>query len=1135
MSQKKLFALVMGIDEYPEGVSDLRGCVNDANIWKEFLETHYKHFSPEIALLSNEQASRAGVIDAFQKHLSQARDGDIIFLHYSGHGSREKAPEGSLKYFPEGLNETLVLSDSRHKDANGNYTGIDLADKELGRLLEDIIEGKPKANLVISLDCCHSGSGTRNVSDLTQPRLTGDRQDQGRSMESYLPGIFVNGQYQQPSSRHVLMAACTKKQQAWEANNREKSQKNGLFTYCMMRTFEKLGTNVTYADLYRNARAMMRAVTQIQEPQLEAYEKYNANEIFFEGTVPTSASKYSQKVKLIDEAWTLDFGAIHGMPNSRTVDVALYKNTADLLSQTVAGHAKATKVLADKTELELEEGFQADANAEYIAEFLSPVVPPLNVYVFADEQKGIDAVAQAAEESKSMYLNLIPEPLSEGYEIKIKAPDQMYFTEVSVFDKEGKLKLPTAGDYHLVIKEEMIYITDERNRLIQGASGAYKGENVQYMFDLLDDMAKWENLVKLQNPSPQLKPEDIEFVFYDQNGEAQSAEEIVINYKEENDEWLEVPFRLGVKNNTAQNLHFSLIYMSDSYEIAPLDNQQIDSKLDEATILEDTLVMRDYNEEGLPLAYDEATGQYVVNEQIQVFKLLVSTERLDDFTLQQEEIDIGFIHRTRGLGSRSKNPRTRKVQNDWFTKEITVKMVRQASKLSGEEVQLANNKIQIKGNKSVKANLNLSASNPGSRSTDGGSLIASLAEQQPGKMIYFGEEGLGENILEINNIEGEASLASEPLEIVLDESVDGENELILPLTFNGSRVLTVGDTEVDADGKALIKINEVPDQEESQSRSLGKALKLAFFKLTCKWFPVELYRLTWVEYKENDEIERHVEGITDKVAAAQKVLLVIHGIIGDTEEMAKCVKFAHKDHGGSYDLVLSFDYENLNSSVRDDISHKFKERLESAGFAADDGKELHILAHSMGGLVSRWMIEQREGNKMVDRLIMCGTPNGGSIFADVESYLKFVNIGLSVAIGSSLPVAPWLGGLMGVLKKAVKLSKKLMVSLAEMNKDSDFLRDLNSSPDPGIPYVVIAGDITYYQPQGDTRFAQFIDLALKGVGNYAYTESPNDIAVGVNEIKQTGNNASVEIYDIVCHHMNYFSEERSVKKLKEVL
>ncbi len=86
-----------------------------------------------------------------------------------------------------------------------------------------------------------------------------------------------------------------------------------------------------------------------------------------------------------------------------------------------------------------------------------------------------------------------------------------------------------------------------------------------------------------------------------------------------------------------------------------------------------------------------------------------------------------------------------------------------------------------------------------------------------------------------------------------------------------------------------------------------------------------------------------------------------------------------------YDLVLTFDYENLNTTIEEN-GRLLKERLEAAGLGSGHGKTLDIAAHSMGGLVSRWFIEREGGNQVVRRLVMLGTPNGGSPWPKVVDW-----------------------------------------------------------------------------------------------------------------------------------------------------
>lgn len=51
--------------------------------------------------------------------------------------------------------------------------------------------------------------------------------------------------------------------------------------------------------------------------------------------------------------------------------------------------------------------------------------------------------------------------------------------------------------------------------------------------------------------------------------------------------------------------------------------------------------------------------------------------------------------------------------------------------------------------------------------------------------------------------------------------------------------------------------------------------------------------------------------------------------------------------------------------------------------------KVDLVAHSMGGLVSRYYIKDMGGSSSVDSLIMMGTPNYGTSLANVASFLTF--------------------------------------------------------------------------------------------------------------------------------------------------
>ena len=151
-----------------------------------------------------------------------------------------------------------------------------------------------------------------------------------------------------------------------------------------------------------------------------------------------------------------------------------------------------------------------------------------------------------------------------------------------------------------------------------------------------------------------------------------------------------------------------------------------------------------------------------------------------------------------------------------------------------------------------------------------------------------------------------------------------------------------------------------------------------------------------------------------------------------------------------YDLVLTFDYENLQDPIAD-TARALKDRLAAVGLGPDHGKSLDVIAHSMGGLVSRWFIEREGGNRVVRRLVMLGTPNNGSPWPRVQDW---ATTALAVGLNELSKVA-WPASVMAGLVQAVEV---VDVTLDQMVPDSGFLKDLYASPDPKVPYIMIVGN-----------------------------------------------------------------------------
>ena len=238
-------------------------------------------------------------------------------------------------------------------------------------------------------------------------------------------------------------------------------------------------------------------------------------------------------------------------------------------------------------------------------------------------------------------------------------------------------------------------------------------------------------------------------------------------------------------------------------------------------------------------------------------------------------------------------------------------------------------------------------------------------------------------------------------------------------------------------------------------------------------------------------------------------------------------------------MVLAFDYENLNTSIADN-ARLLKQRLEAVGLGDGHGKTLHIVAHSMGGLLSRWFIEREGGKDVVNHLIMLGTPNNGSPLPNIVDFvLPLLTIGLNGLAAVTWPVSA-IGALMHLAGAAtVGAERQMTTALKEMQPDSTLVQTLFSSEPPGIPYTVIAGN-TSLIPAKNAESQRKIEALLQRIGrsvvDLPFMGAANDIAVKVNSITHLPTRSPApNVTQVACDHLTYFSDAAGLKALADAV
>ncbi|WP_375511623.1 caspase family protein [uncultured Nostoc sp.] len=157
-------ALLIGINNYPPGIRSLNGCLTDLEMQRELL-IHRFGFNPQdIREVKDQKATRNNILAAFKEHLiQQAKPGDVVVFHFSGHGSRVIDPNPIDN---RRLNSTLVPYDSATENHN-------IVRDIMGRTLFLLMSAIRTEYLTVILDCCHAGGGTRGNLVIRSARSAG--------------------------------------------------------------------------------------------------------------------------------------------------------------------------------------------------------------------------------------------------------------------------------------------------------------------------------------------------------------------------------------------------------------------------------------------------------------------------------------------------------------------------------------------------------------------------------------------------------------------------------------------------------------------------------------------------------------------------------------------------------------------------------------------------------------------------------------------------------------------------------------------------------------------------------------------------------------------------------------------------
>ena len=249
-------AFVIGIGQQEEKAWGKINGDKDVPYVMEMLK-NAKFKTGNVKKLVNRQATKAAIVNAFKTLALQSKRGDIVYVHYSGHGQQMKDVHNDEK---DGLDECWIPYDAYRK-ASATYHGEKhLTDDELNVYL-NAIRNKigAKGKLLVAIDACHSGDATRGDED----EVVRGVEDIFEAIKSFIWGTSadkgktdVNPNAKENKERWITISACKSDQ----VNIEMKSPAVGKLTYAICNKVKESTGNDNY-DFIRRIRKFVNSKT----------------------------------------------------------------------------------------------------------------------------------------------------------------------------------------------------------------------------------------------------------------------------------------------------------------------------------------------------------------------------------------------------------------------------------------------------------------------------------------------------------------------------------------------------------------------------------------------------------------------------------------------------------------------------------------------------------------------------------------------------------------------------------------------------------------------------------------------------------------------------------------------------------
>ncbi|WP_264529261.1 caspase family protein [Flavobacterium sp. N502540] len=308
--QAKKLALIIAVGTYPieSGWGNISSLNDILLIKNSLLQNGF--LEENITIITDEKASKKGILDAVAKLQANVKKGDIVVLHYSGHGQQIFDDNGDEI---DDKDEAIIPYDA-FADYSDSYKGEKhLRDDELARIITNFRNKLGKAGqLLVLLDSCHSGSATRGEKTRGgYPTFAPLDWKPKTSEKTKGSAMFEKMAIDEDNSPFIMITGASADELNYEY------QGFGSLSYAFSKAMADLGTDFSYRQLFCKIAANMNVITPKQTPTIEGDIDYK----LFKGDYLVQQSYYEISKFSKPDLLQLNAGKLNGLFDKTTVFV----------------------------------------------------------------------------------------------------------------------------------------------------------------------------------------------------------------------------------------------------------------------------------------------------------------------------------------------------------------------------------------------------------------------------------------------------------------------------------------------------------------------------------------------------------------------------------------------------------------------------------------------------------------------------------------------------------------------------------------------------------------------------------------------------------------------------------------------